>query len=147
MTKSCSEVIEYLKTQRIGVLTVEMLDGSPHGATVHFAHTDEPLVFYFETYREYRKAEPILAQRTTRATFVIGVSEDDRKTLQLDGTLELIKPEEKGLFDRIYLGKFPDKLEKSKDPKSIFFKFTPHWWRFSDWTRKEGKLIIDSNLI
>ena len=48
-----NSVIEYLKTQRVGVLAVEMPDGSPHAATVHFAHTESPLVFYFETNRDY----------------------------------------------------------------------------------------------
>jgi len=36
------KILDYLKDQRVGVLAVEMLDGSPHGATVHFAHTEDP---------------------------------------------------------------------------------------------------------
>jgi hypothetical protein len=45
----------------------------------------------------------------------------------------------------VYFGKFPNKLEKSKDPKFVFFKFVPTWWRFTDWTAPEGKLIIASD--
>ncbi len=56
------EILDYLKTQRVGVLAVEMLDGAPHGATVHFAYSEEPFVLYFETSRDYRKAQPILAK-------------------------------------------------------------------------------------
>ncbi len=139
------EILDYLEAQKIGVLAVEMLDGSPHGATVHFAHTDEPLVFYFETYREYRKAEPILNKEKLRGSFVVGCNENDMKTLQLDGIVELLKENEKGTFDAVYLGKFPEKIEKSKDDKFVFFKFTPTWWRFTDWTRPEGKTIITSD--
>jgi general stress protein 26 len=135
------ESLEYLKTQRVGVLAVEMLDGSPHAATVHFAHAENPLVFYFETYREYRKAEPLLGRKTTRASFVVGSTEENMKTLQLDGNIELIQPEEKDFYDSVYLGKFPEKKEKSKDPKFVFFKFTPTWWRFTDWKTPEGKKI------
>ncbi|MDB5204022.1 MAG: segregation and condensation protein [Candidatus Taylorbacteria bacterium] len=136
------EILDYIKTQRVGVLAVEMMDGSPHAATVHFAHTDDPLVFYFETYREYRKAEPLFAREKSRASFVIGSDESNMKTLQLDGIIELLKPEERGAFDSVYLGKFPEKSEKAKDPKFVFFKLTPTWWRFTDWTGPQGKKIL-----
>ncbi len=136
------EIFDYLKTQRVGVLAVEMLDGSPHAATVHFAHTEDPFVFYFETYRDYRKAEPLYGRDVTRASFVVGSDERNMKTLQLDGTVVLLKSEEKAVFDSIYLGKFPEKVKKSEDPKFVFFKFTPTWWRFTDWTAPQGKIVL-----
>ncbi|MDQ3076051.1 MAG: pyridoxamine 5'-phosphate oxidase family protein [bacterium] len=138
------QILDYVKTQRIGVLAVEMLDGSPHAATVHFAHAENPLVFYFETYKEYRKAEALFGRDSSRASFVIGSDENNMKTLQIDGTVALIKPEEKLAYDSVYFGKFPNKFEKSKDPKFVFFKFTPTWWRFTDWTTPEGKVILTS---
>ncbi len=145
MIKTPDEVLKYVKTQRVGVIAVEMLDGSPHAATVHFAHTENPFVFYFETYREYRKAEALFGREKARASFVIGSDENNMKTLQLDGIVELLKNDEKDTFDSVYLGKFPEKKEKSKDPKFVFFKFTPNWWRFTDWTTPQGKKIITSN--
>ncbi len=138
------EILNYLSSERVGVLALEMMDGSPHAATVHFAHQDDPFAFYFETYREYRKAEALYGREVSRASFVVGCTEDDNKTLQLDGIVELLKPEEKAAFDRIYLGKFPNKKEKSVDPKFVFFKFTPTWWRFTDWTNPKGKKILTS---
>ena len=138
------EILDYIKSQRVGVLAVEMLDGSPHGATVHFANTENPVVFFFETYRDYRKAEALYGREITRASFVIGSDENNMKTLQLDGTIQLLKTEEMGIFDDVYLGKFPNKKEKSKDPKFVFFKFIPTWWRFTDWTKPEGKIILTS---
>src|SRR3989344_5677908 len=133
------EILDYIKSQRVGVLSVEMLDGSPHGATVHFANTENPLQFFFETYREYRKAEALFGRDITRASFVIGSDENNMKTLQLDGEVRLIKNED------IYLGKFPEKKEKSKEPKVVFFTFIPKWWRFTDWTKPEGKIILTSD--
>ncbi|MEK7649910.1 MAG: pyridoxamine 5'-phosphate oxidase family protein [Patescibacteria group bacterium] len=138
------EILDYLKTQKIGVLAVEMPDGSPHAATVHFAHTEDPFEFFFETYRDSRKAEALLAKETVRASFVVGVDEKNMKTLQLDGTIRVAKPDEKEVFDAIYLAKFPSKKEKSNDPIFMYFKFTPSWWRFTDWTAPEGKLILTS---
>jgi general stress protein 26 len=138
------ELFAYLKTQRIGVLAVEMPDGSPHAATVHFAHTEDPFVFYFETYREYRKAEPLLGKENTRASFVVGSDESNMKTVQLDGVAQLLKPDERMVYDAVYLAKFPEKKKKAEDPKFVFFKFTPTWWRFTDWTTPEGKNIWTS---
>jgi general stress protein 26 len=139
------EIQDFISSQRVGVLAVEMLDGSPHGATVHFAHSADPLEFYFETNRDYRKSEPLYGREISRATFVIGTDETAMKTLQLDGEVMLLKPEEQALFDSAYLGKFPEKAKKSQDPKSIFFKFTPRWWRFTDFKTPEGKKITTSN--
>lgn len=139
------KILTYLESQRIGVLAVEMMDGSPHAATVHYAHNENPLVFYFETYKEYRKAEALVGRDKSRASFVVGCNEDNMKTLQLDGFVELVKSDEMGVFDEVYLGKFPNKKEKAKANKFVFFKFTPTWWRFTDWTGPEGKVIILSD--
>ena len=137
-------IIDFLKTQRTCVLAVEMLDGSPHAATVHFAHTEEPLVFYFETSKLYRKSEPLFARENSRASLVIGTDESIMKTLQLDGTARLIKDEELDQYNKVYQEKFPEKKEKSNDPNFVRFLFTPTWWRFTDWTGPQGKVILTS---
>lgn len=138
------EILEYLKTQRIGVLAVEMLDGSPHGATVHFANNENS--FFFETSEGYRKTEPILKNKKTRATFVVGCNEGDMKTLQLDGEVEMLDDNNEDIFKEVYFGKFPEKLNKNYGgAKQVHFSFTPKWWRFTDWTTPEGKKILLSN--
>lgn len=137
-------ILDYLKTQRVGVLAVEMLDGAPHAATVHFAHTDEPVVFYFETDRRYRKSEPLFAWEAVRASLVIGVEESTMKTLQLDGTARLVKADEKQLFEEVYFQKFSEKKAKYSGPDVVAFSFTPTWWRFTDWTTPQGKQIWTS---
>lgn len=143
------QALTYLATQRTGVLAVEMPDSAPHAATVHFANATEPIVFYFETKRDSRKAESILIKGSVRASFVIGTSEADMKTLQLDGIVALVPPNETATFDQIYLGKFPEKetkiqTESADDNEYICLKFTPTWWRFTDWNTPEGKKIWTS---
>jgi len=138
------EILDYLSAQRLGVLSVEMLDGAPHAATVHFAHTAEPLSFWFETDKTYRKAEPLLSRKITRASLVIGFDERNMKTLQMDGEARLIEPEEKKLFAQVYLGKFPEKAQKYADAGIVSFAFRPLWWRWTDWTKPEGKIIVTS---
>ena len=136
------EILEYLKTQRVAVLAVEMMDGSPHAATVHFAHNDDPLFFVFETEKGYRKTEPLFGREVSRASLVVGFDESNLQTLQLDGTVQLLKDDsQRGP----YLAKFPSKQGKLDDPDVVMFAFTPTWWRFTDWTRPEGKTIINSD--
>jgi general stress protein 26 len=138
------DVIDYIRSQQFGVLAIEMMDGAPHASTLHFTHTENPLVFYFGTYRNYRKAEALLGRAVSRASFVIGSDPKDMRTLQLDGEVKLLSAEEQEQFKITHLSAFPDRLEKSNDPNFILFMFTPMWWRFSDWTRKDGKVIRTS---
>ena len=139
-----SEILEFLKTQNVCVLAVEMLDGAPHAATVHFAHAEDPFVFFFETNRDYRKAEALFGRETSRASMVVGTDENTTKTFQLDGTIRLLRDDEKESYETIYLGKFPGKSKKINDPKVVRFVFTPTWWRFTDFKGSEGKLILTS---
>ena len=50
------DIIGYLEKERTCVVAVEMMDGSPHASTVHFAVVEDPLCFVFETDKTYRKS-------------------------------------------------------------------------------------------
>ena len=139
------DILEYVKTQRVCILAVEMLDGSPHAATVHFAHNENPLTFFFETNREYRKCEALFGRDVTRASLVIGFDEVQPRTFQLDGNVRLLNDDEKGVFDEIYFAKFPKKIKDKDKSGFVQFVFLPTWWRFTDWTCPEGKLILNSD--
>jgi len=138
------EVIDFIKSQFLAVLAVEMMDGSPHAATVHFAFHEDTSNFLFETYRPYRKCEALFGREKSRASLVIGFDENDRKTLQIDGEVKLLQTDtEKLLFNKIYFKKFPNK--KNNDPQFVFFSLTPKWWRYTDWDSPSGKIIISSD--
>ncbi len=139
-----SEVFNYVKDQRIGVLAVEMLDGSPHAATVHFAYIENPFVLYFKTSNDTKKTEPLLEKKMTRASYVVGSNEGNMQTLQMDGIASIISPDEHAIFDTTFHGRFPEKVKKEPDPKAVFIKFTPTWWRFTDWTLPKGKTVLIS---
>ena len=138
------EIPPFLKTQRVGVMAIEMLDGAPHAATVHFAFKEDQSVFVYETSRLYRKSEPLLNRKTSRASFVVGFEEGkNSKTFQTDGEVRLLTDADKALID-YYLATFPEKQAKAADPINIFFTFTPDWWRFTDWSKPTGKTIYTS---
>jgi len=144
MEKIPQEVADYLKTQKVGVLAVLMPDGSPHAASLHFAHTDDPFVFLMQTGRGSRKCEALLQNSSTRASLVIGVDLGDMKTLQLDGIARTLQEDEADAFTHTYLTKFPSKEKALKDPNTLCILFTPSWWRFTDWTGPEGRKVWSS---
>jgi hypothetical protein len=143
MIDPCSQLCAFLASQRVGVLAVQMLDGTPHGATVHFAHTEDPLVFTFETDRRYRKFEPLAAGAAVPATFVTGFEEGESRTAQFDGVAQVIDAGDP-LIER-YLEKFPEKRTKYQGKHVVWLTFTPRWWRYTDWTSPEGKTIYNSD--
>jgi len=138
------EVLEYLRTQRVCVVAVEMPDGSPHAATVHFAHSEGPITFIVQTSPKYRKSEAFLNKQSVRTSLVIGLEEvagGKEKTFQLDGEARLIASTEDLI--QTYMNKFPEKERKFSD--DIFFAVVPKWWRFTDWSRPEGKTVFNSD--
>lgn len=138
----CPELLSFLSVQRVGVLAVQMSDGTPHGATVHFVHSTDPLIFTFETDDRYRKYEALAAGGDVAATLVVGFEEGKSRTAQLDGVARLIDAADPHVEK--YLDKFPDKREKYKGEHVVWLTFTPTWWRFTDWTLPEGKTIWSS---
>ena len=139
------EVIDFINSQFLSVLSLEMPDGAPHAATMHFAFSENPRMFLFETYRPHKKSEALFSRPESRASLVIGFDEKSRRTLQLDDEARLLLDDtERLLFNKIYFKRFPNKKEKSKDPKFVFFAFLPRWWRFTDWDAPGGKLVLTS---
>ena len=140
------EVINFINNEKLSVLAVEMMDGSPHASSVHMAFHELPPTFLFETYRPYKKCEALFGRETSRASLVIGFNESNRKTLQVDGFVKLLKTDEEMLmFNKFYFKKFPKKKEKSNDPKFVFFSLTPTWWRYTNWDAPTGKIILSSD--
>ena len=134
------EILEFIRSKRVGVVAVQMLDGTPHAATVHFAHIDEPPTFIVLTSPTYRKLEPLKQNGKALASFVVGTEEEvGQKTLQMDGEAVLADTPE---IREAYFVKFPDK--DGKHPDDIFFTFAPAWWRFSKW-EPSGKTVITSD--
>jgi hypothetical protein len=137
------DLLAFLSSQRVGVLAVRMLDGTPHGATVHFSHVSDPLIFAFETDDRYRKYEPLATGEPVPASFVTGFVEGASKTAQFDGVAQLVDSASPHVAR--YLEKFPEKKAKASGEHVVWLTFTPSWWRFTDWTLPEGKTVFNSD--
>lgn len=132
-----SRITDYLQKERIGVLALELQDGSPHGAVMHFAHSADPFILYFATSSKSRKAQAFLGKTEVRATFVVGVVETVFETLQIDGVVRaLASEEEESRFNEVYLSRFPEKADHVKNPGALRFLFVPEKWKFTDSNRE-----------
>ena len=76
-------ILDFLKTERISVLTVLQPDGTPHSATVHFSFDEENSKFFFQTNNITVKAQSLINNPNGPSSLVIGFSEDAWKTLQI----------------------------------------------------------------
>lgn len=137
------EINDFLKSQSIAVITVMMPDGSPHSASIHYAHNDD-LWFFFGTAQATLKSDALHAAEAVKASLVIGFDQATMRTLQLHGEARLLNPNENDLFTQVYSIKFPHVPVNNMDPKNVYFVFTPTWWRYSDFKHPDGKLVLSS---
>lgn len=115
------KIIDFLHKERMAILAVSLPDGTPHTAAMHFVYQDG--VIYFSTHNSSKKATGLTS---SKASITVGFNEQDWITLQLDGQIEKTT-EGKDLIN----AKYPENA-KYMDENSIFLKFTPIWWRYSD---------------
>lgn len=135
------KITDFLGSHRVCSLTTLISDGSPHAAAMHFSHRDVPFELYIQTERNSRKFQALLTKETTKASVVIGFSEEEWTTLQLDGIV--IEVKDKNELERVhemhYL-KHPDAKQYRDLPETVFLKFTPIWWRYTEY-KPEMKII------
>ena len=136
-------VSDILNKYRVGVISVLIENEEIHSATVHYSHSENSLKLYIQTSNSTLKAQPFLNGRTGKGAFVVGFSEEDWLTLQMHGDIEIVSElnELKEVY-KVHYKKHPD-AEKYKGPKTIFLKFTPTWWRYTDFNT-EPETIINS---
>jgi len=122
------KILDFLANHRVCSLTTLLKDNSPHAAALHYSHKSSPLELYFSTENTSKKCEALLDDKTLSASVVIGFSEEEWITLQLDGEIKIVAPDELEDIQSIHYLKHPDSAKYKDDPATIFLKFTPKWW-------------------
>lgn len=132
------EIQDFVKNSRVAVFSVLRKDGTPHGATLHMSAKEDVSEIYFFTEKAYRKSEALLGGGKVPATVVVGFSEDEMKTLQLDGEAQMVSDEQLSEVQRIHFSKITEAEQYKDDPEMYFVRFTPTWWRYTAWNKNEG---------
>jgi nitroimidazol reductase NimA-like FMN-containing flavoprotein (pyridoxamine 5'-phosphate oxidase superfamily) len=136
-----NDVLEFLKNNEVGVLAIQMADKTPHAATMHLSFTAEPFAMYFLTSDDTKKGETLFQQDKTPASVVIGTHAETEQSFQADGTLEKIPESEFEAALAEHLEKVPSHKDFAFDGHHSLFRFTPTWWRFTDWNFDPKKVI------
>lgn len=135
-------MVDFLTKNRVCALTTLLPDGSPHAAALHYSFKQTPFELYFSTENTSKKCEGLLNGETVKASAVVGISEEEWITLQMDGTATLIKStDDLAAIQTMHYAKHPNSEKFKDDPATVFLKFTPVWWRYTDYTSKPPTIL------
>jgi general stress protein 26 len=135
-------IFQFLANHEVCSLTTLLPDGSPHGAALHFSYNTSPVELYFLTKNTSRKTKGLLNGQKGRAAVVVGFSDEESITLQMDGEVAAITVgSEFNDLQRIHLKKHPNQEKYIGNPAYIFLKFMPWWWRYTDYNTKPVTIL------
>lgn len=136
------KVLDFITTHRVSVLTVLLPDGSPCSSALHYSHQNEPLTLFFSTENTSRKCKGLLKGESVKGSVVIGFSEEEWLTLQMDGEVRaILDKEELAKVHKVHYPKHPTSEQYKNDSETIFLAFTPNWWRFTDLNTSPYEII------
>ncbi|MCR4277589.1 MAG: hypothetical protein NUV80_03910 [Candidatus Berkelbacteria bacterium] len=78
-----------------------------------------------------------------KASFTVGFSEEEWKTLQMDGVLRLLREDEDEEFQKNYYSKNPE-AKQYRGEEAAYLVFEPVWWRFSDFSAGDPPRTMES---
>lgn len=132
-----AKVNNFLTRHRISVLSILLPDGTVHGATCHFVHTESPFQIIFVTEQDSRKVSGLLTGQTAQAAVTVGFSEEEWVELQMSGTIKLVTESELVAAREAFEAKFGGDLKSEK----TLLIFIPAWWRFTEFKRADAEKI------
>ncbi len=136
-----SKISEFLTKNRVSVVTTMLKDGTPHASTLHYSHSEDPLMFYFSTQNTSRKCEALMGGKPVLAAVVIGFSETEWLTMQMEGTIWIVPQDKLEEVQDIHYTKLPSSEKWKNDPTTVMLAFSPTWWRFTDLNTEPHKTI------
>lgn len=126
-------ILKFLEVNGICALSVVLPDGSIHSASMHFSHNNNPFELYFSTERSSRKCTGLLNGEVVKASVVVGVDDKMWKQLQISGDITMVSDsDELKRIMSIHYTKHKESEKYKDDPETVFLKFTPTWWKYTD---------------
>lgn len=120
-------ILRFLKTQRHAVIATSDME-KPEAALIGFGESDD-LTLIFGTFTSSRKYKNI--QKNKKIALVVGFNET---TVQYEGSVEILNGKELTRYKRLFYKKTPSAQQYESHPEQVFFKATPSWIRYVDFT-------------
>ena len=126
-----TELLDYIQSQRLGVLGTLAPAGEPQAALVGYAVTPD-LEILFDTLQTTRKYRNMVAN--SRVSFTVGntVGHGDERTVQYEGLAEELAGELLQCLRPVYFAAWPDGVNRVQWPHITWFVIRPRWIRYSD---------------
>jgi PPOX class probable F420-dependent enzyme len=122
-----SQLVDFLRRYRYGVVATLGPGGEPQSAVVGLAVSDG-LELVFDTIEWSRKAQNL--RRDPRASLVVGW--DEEQTVQIEGLADVLAGPERDRLLAVYLAAFPDGRDRLAWPGIVHVRLRPTWARYSD---------------
>jgi len=149
MNDTKADALAFLASNKTGVLSTISKEGNPHARLVYFA-CDEALNIYFMTMLNTRKAGDISAH--PHVAFTVSTVEVP-KTLQLEGLAEDVtdSPVADSTVEAIFKnlqsnGQYFAPLARMDRGDIRFYRISPTWVRFGDFTHGHGSEEVFSKI-
>lgn len=133
MTKS--ELLQYIRKYRGGIIATQSSSGNPQAAYVAFAVSDQ-LELVFDTVNSSRKYQNL--QHSANVAVVIGGWDGSETTLQYEGIADEPQGEELQQIREVYFDAFPDGRDRLKWDGITHIRVKPTWIRYSDFNPGSG---------
>jgi general stress protein 26 len=126
-----TELLAYMRSQRLGVLGTLAPSGEPQAALVGYAVTPD-LEVLFDTLQTTRKCRNMKAN--PRVSFTIGntVGSGDERTVQYEGIAEELADNSLLHLRPVYFATWPDGVERIQWPHITWCVIRPRWIRYSN---------------
>ncbi len=125
-----SEVLEFIRGPKLGVLGTVSPDGAPQSSLVGIGVGDD-LEVVFDTLKSTRKYRNLMANPA--CSFAIGWTGET--TVQFEGEATEPGGDELARCQEVYFKKWPDGPNRLSWPGITYFVVRPKWIRYSDYDR------------
>jgi len=126
-------LLAFLRSQRYAVQSSSHPPGAPQSAVVGIAVSDA-FEIIFDTLGSSRKATNL--RRRPDIAFVIGgLIPPDERTVQYEGVVDELVGAERDRLTDVYFSVFSDGRERQQWPGLTYFRASPTWVRYSDYTQ------------
>ena len=127
-----AHLLAFMRQERYAVQASVSASGTPQIAVVGVVVSDRFEVF-FDTLDSTRKAANL--RRNPAIAVALGpTAEATERTVQLEGTADEPRGDDLQRLLDLYFDRFPDVRDRQRWPGIMYFRVTPTWLRYSDFS-------------
>jgi hypothetical protein len=134
-----SELLKFLRGDRLAVQASVARSGGPQAAVVGIAVTDD-FEIVFDTLETTRKS--LNLRRDPRIALVLGgIRAGEERTVQYEGVADEPTGAELAVLKQLYFRVLPEGRERESWPGLVYIRVRPSWIRYSDFGRDSLEIL------